>query len=90
MEAFRREVERIGDRAVMEIGISTPMVCVSHVMHFDTFLEWTVAERATIERLIETVFERIYEKLKYVLEHGAGPMFWIGGSEQATPPMMSP
>jgi hypothetical protein len=90
MEAFRCEVERIGDRAVMEIGISTPMVCVSHVMHFDTFLEWTVSERPTIERLIETVFERIHEKLEYVLAHGAGPLFWIGGSEQATPPMMSP
>ena len=90
MVAFRREVAQIGERAVMEIGISTPMVCVSHVMHFDTFLAWTVAERPTIERLIDTVFERIHDKLEYVLERGAGALFWIGGSEQATPPMMSP
>jgi hypothetical protein len=90
MEAFRREVAQLGDRGVMEIGISTPMVCVSHILSFETFLCWTAAERPTIERLIRTVFERIYEKLKYILEHGAGPIFWIGGSEQATPPMMSP
>jgi uroporphyrinogen-III decarboxylase len=43
-----------------------------------------------IERLIRMAFERIHEKLKYALERGAGPVFWIGGSEQATPPMMSP
>ncbi len=90
MEAFRRETERIGDRAVMEVGISTPLVCVSHIMPFDTFLLWTVAERAAVERLIRTVFERAYEKLEYILQRGAGPLFWIGGSEQATPPMMSP
>jgi len=51
---------------------------------------WCVTEKNTITRLIETVFERIYEQLKYLLQKGVGPVFHFGGSEQATPPMMSP
>jgi len=43
-----------------------------------------------IDELIQVVFERIYQQLKYLLEQGVGPIFHFGGSEQATPPMMSP
>ena len=87
---FFAERDRVQPRGVMQIGVSTPMVCVSRLLDFQQFLLWCAAERDTIRRLIDTVFERIYLKLEYLLQHGVGPVFWFGGSEQATPPMMSP
>ena len=58
-------------------------------MPFDLFLEWTASNRPLIERMIETVFERIYARLEHLLKAGAIECIWLGGSEQATPPMMS-
>ncbi len=39
--------------------------------------------------MIATAQERLTERLGYILEMGAGPIIRFGGSEQATPPMMS-
>jgi hypothetical protein len=88
-EPFERERRAWGERGLMELGISTPLVCVSHIMHFDQFLEWTASNRPLIERMIETAFERIYVRLEHLLEAGVIECVWMGGSEQATPPMMS-
>jgi len=90
LAGFFADRERLGDRGVMQVGVSTPMVCVSRLFHFDQFLEWCAAEHDLIDRLIRTVFERIHVKLEWLLQQGIGPTFWFGGSEQATPPMMSP
>ena len=88
--AFFEDRERLGDRGVMEVGVSVPLVSVSHMFHFDQFLLWCAAEYDMIKRLIETAFERACDRLERVLKEGVGPSFWLGGSEQATPPMMSP
>ena len=89
LKTFFDEREKIGDRAVMEVGISTPLVSTSRMFDFTQFLEWCLTERATIVKLLATHLERIYVKLEYLLQNGVGPCFWFGGSEQATPPMMS-
>jgi len=83
-------IEKVGERALAEANISTPLVSVSRLMHFDQFLLWCAAERDLIHRLISTMAERVRLGLEYVLAAGLGPCFWMGGSEQATPPMMSP
>ena len=85
---YKNEIEQKG--GLIYIFISTPMVCVSQLFQFEKFLMWCLAEKSTIVRLIETAFERIYEQLEYLLQNGVGPIFHFGGSEQATPPMMSP
>jgi len=84
------ERDRLGERGVMQVGVSTPMVCVSRLMRFEQFLEWCLTERDLVETLIRIAQERIYERLAWLLDRGAGPVVWFGGSEQATPPMMSP
>ena len=85
---FALERERWGERGPIELSVSTPMVCTSHLMAFDTFLEWCASERASIVRLIEAAFERIYVRLEHLLKAGVIEAIWLGGSEQATPPMM--
>jgi len=83
-------MERVGDRAVTQVGVSTPLVSVSRLMHFDQLLLWCHTENELIHRLIATMCERVRLGLEYVLEAGLGPVVWVGGSEQATPPMMGP
>jgi len=85
---YRREIE--GKGGLIYIFVSIPMVCVSQLFRFEQFLMWCATEKSTIVRLIEIAFERIFEQLEYLLQNGVGPIFHFGGSEQATPPMMSP
>ncbi len=85
---YKKKIEKKG--GLMYIFVSTPLVCVSQLFRFEQFLTWCVTEKSTIVRLIETAFERIFRQLEYLLKNGVGPIFHFGGSEQATPPMMSP
>jgi len=90
LESFFDTRDDLGDRGVLCCFVSPPLVCVSHLFNFNTFLLWVLSERKTVDELIETVYERIYRQLEYLLESGISPMVEFGGSEQATPPMMSP
>lgn len=91
IEDFYKYQKRLDkDGGIMYVWISTPMVCVSQLFSFEKFLTFCLTERRMIDELIQVVFERIYQQLKYLLEQGVGPIFHFGGSEQATPPMMSP
>ncbi len=85
---YKNRIEQKG--GLMYAFTSTPLVCVSQLFRFEQFLMWCATEKSTILRLIETAFERIYNQLEYLLQHGVDPIFQFGGSEQATPPMMSP
>ncbi len=88
-DALAADRDAWGERGVVELSISTPLVCSSNIMLFDTFLEWCASDRATVERLIEAACERILVRLEPLLAAGAIECIWLGGSEQATPPMMS-
>lgn len=90
LSTCRAFMERVGDRAVTQVGVSTPLVSVSRLMQFDQFLLWCHTENELVHRLIATMCERVRLGLECVLKAGLGPVFWFGGSEQATPPMMGP
>jgi Uroporphyrinogen decarboxylase (URO-D) len=83
-------MQKVGDRGLTEINVSTPMVSVSRLMHFDQFLLWCRTERALVHRLLSTMAERVALGLEHAVKAGLGPVMWLGGSEQATPPMMGP
>jgi uroporphyrinogen-III decarboxylase len=87
---FFQRRDELGTSGVICCFVSTPLVCVSHLFDFSTFLLWAIAEKDTIKRLIENAYERIALQLEYLLRSGVGPIIEFGGSEQATPPMMSP
>jgi hypothetical protein len=90
VKSFFKTRDDLGNKGVICCFVSTPLVCISHMFDFNTFLLWVVEERKIIKTLIEMVYERIYSQLEYLLENGVGPIIEFGGSEQATPPMMSP
>jgi len=89
LASYFSDVEKLGDWGTPVCFVTTPLVMISHLMDFTKFLEWTITERALIDRMLEIACERVTERLQYALDHGVGPLFRFGGSEQATPPMMS-
>ncbi|MHB1133086.1 MAG: uroporphyrinogen decarboxylase family protein [Chloroflexota bacterium] len=89
LTAFFADRERLGDRGVVDVDVTTPMVMISRITGLQRFYEWTIAERPLLDRMLHIVTERLAERLRYVLDQGAGPIVKFGGSEQATPPMMS-
>jgi len=90
LTGFKTEQQLLGESGLMCCFVSSPMVCVSHLFEFEKFLMLVIEKPAFIEKLVNTVFERIYTQLEYLLQQGVGPLIEFGGSEQATPPMMSP
>jgi hypothetical protein len=90
LEAYQRELQELNGAGLPVILVTTPLECASHLVDFEQFLTWCALERATVVRLIEVAFERIYAKLEWLLQNEVQPVFRFAGSEQATPPMMSP
>lgn len=88
--SFLAARDRLGDRGITYCFVTSPLVMVSRLMDFQQFLMWTMTERPLIDRLMSVAYERVAERLKYVLDQGVGPVIRFGGCEQATPPMMSP
>ncbi len=87
---FFAEQEALGEKGLLSPWVSNPLVCVSHLLRFENFFIWCAQERSLMERLLETACERINTALEYILVKNAGPIIRFGGTEQATPPMMSP
>jgi hypothetical protein len=88
VSSFVAARDRLGDRGVTLCFVTSPLVMVSRLMDFQQFLMWTITERPLIDRLINIAYERLAERLRYVLDQGVGPIIRFGGCEQATPPMM--
>lgn len=86
----REHMETVGGVGLTEFSVSTPLVSVSRLMHFDQLLLWCHTERELVHRLLRAMCDRVELGLRYALEQGLGPVVWFGGSEQATPPMMGP
>ena len=89
LTGFLEASDRLGDRGVPVLFVSSPVAMVSRLMDFQVFLEWTITERPLVDRMIQVARERVADRLQYVLEGGVGPLVRFGGCEQATPPMMS-
>lgn len=89
LDAFFARREQLGDRGLAQIFVSSCITHISRMTGLQQFLEWVVTERPLIDRMLEEIYPRVQERLRYVLDHGAGPVFHFGGSEQATPPLMS-
>jgi hypothetical protein len=80
---------RLGDRALTIIDVYEPIQCVHDLMGAETLCLLSATEPSLIQKLTEAIFERVMEDLRYLLSQGIGPVFRVGGSEMAIPPLMS-
>ncbi|MFI3213295.1 MAG: uroporphyrinogen decarboxylase family protein [Eubacteriales bacterium] len=83
--------QRLGDRGLLRVFLSSPIVIISGSMDFETFLEMSIVERVYFKQLLEIITQRQMKLLDTILsKYDYDICFWFGGSEQCTPPMMSP
>lgn len=87
---FRRHRDELGERAMMMVNFCDPMAMLYFHCDPEPMLIWVAAERAHITQFLDVMFERLMDHLKYLLDQGIGPAFFIVGSEFASPPMVSP
>ncbi len=90
-ENYLRVSRQVGDRGVVRLDLPSPMVCISGCMSLEFFLELSFTRREWLLELCEMVTERILAILNAVFAGWqADTTVNFGGSEQCTPPMMSP
>jgi uroporphyrinogen-III decarboxylase len=75
----------------MRLGFSSPIVIISGCLPFERFLELTVTENAFYHELLTEITRRTLRLIDAVFAHSdIDTTVNFGGSEQCTPPMMSP
>jgi len=88
--AYDRGRQALGDRGVMCLGVSSPWVVMSTCMPFELALMWSTAERALVHELLAEITRRFRACLAAVFARPLDTVANMGGSEQCTPPIMSP
>lgn len=84
-------VERLDERVIYQFFVPSPIVTISRCMSFEHFLELSITDR---ELMIDALSEITKRQIQMV--DAVAPklpdniVFWMGGSEQCTPPMMNP
>jgi uroporphyrinogen-III decarboxylase len=88
---YERALEGVGDRGIVRTGLSSPMVSISHCMHLETFLEWSVTYRDLFKEILQEITQRNLALIDAVFKNRRlETIVNFGGSEQCTPPLMSP
>lgn len=88
---IREQMQRLDERVIYQFFVPSPVVTISRCMTFDAFLEMTLTERELIFDALEEITRR-----QILMVEAIAPklpeeiVFWMGGSEQCTPPMMDP
>jgi uroporphyrinogen-III decarboxylase len=81
---------QLGSRGLMMVNLCDALSQVYFHSDPENFLIWTSLERQKLVTFLDVIHARLMEHLKYLLENGAGPVFFLVGSEFACPPTVSP
>lgn len=81
---------RLGDRGLMMVNLCDPLSQIYFHSEAEDFLVWTSTEREKFIQFLDILYDRLNDHLAYLLQNGAGPVFFLVGSEFACPPSVSP
>jgi len=90
LESERAFISRIGDRGIHCVIFEDPVSILHGLCDECGFCVICYSEEEAVTRFLDEMSRRCLERCRYLLENGIGEVFWIGGSEFVTPPMMSP
>lgn len=90
LSSFKVAKERLRDNGIMLISILDPVCIAAELFEFGEFTIQAVTNKNKIIGLLNVIFDRQYEYLKYLLVHGVGPLFRICGPEYVTQPYLKP
>jgi len=85
------ELERsIGEDALLTISFLDPIALVGDLFGPEEFAIRCATDRHTLKKMMDMVFENVYDFLRYLLDHGPAAQYIIGGAEYATAPLLAP
>lgn len=88
---YQRARAQVADRGALRISLSSPIVSISGCMKLETFLEFSLTEKALFHELLQEITRRNLILVDAVFgECEMDTTVNVGGSEQCTPPMMPP
>ena len=87
---FFEKRDQLGQRGIVMVGMNEPMYAINAMMGSETFALWSITHRDLLHELINTMYERIRDRLEYQLQRGVGPVYGYVGPELCIPPLQSP
>lgn len=87
---FRQAAAALGDDGLMMVNLGLPIEVAYDLLGPENFAIYSLTERDFLVRFTQVIFEREYTFLKQALEAGAGPVFFVVGTEFVAPPMCAP
>lgn len=82
---------QIGDRGIVDVGLGhNPAGVVATLCGSETFALMSITDRDILCALCERQMKITISRLKFYLDHGAGPFFSMAGQEYLTPPLHGP
>ncbi len=90
LTTFNSTRSRLGSWAVAQVTFPDPICAVGNMVDPETLAIWTLENRQLLIELLDTAFNRLQEAMRYCLEGGVGPIYYLNGPEYALPPLMSP
>ncbi|MBM4436038.1 MAG: hypothetical protein FJ029_02125 [Actinobacteria bacterium] len=90
LRSFWREAEKVGENGLMRITHKDPIGMVAELLPRESLYVWMMERPELVDRLHETMFERLLDLMTYLGTAGVRCAVEFGGAEYAAPPMASP
>lgn len=91
VESYKNKHTALGNRGIMRIELPSPIVAISAAMSLENFLAMSITERDLFHQLLEEITRRELTVVDSLFQnYELDTIVNLGGSEQCTPPMMSP
>lgn len=84
--------EKLGEKGIAYLGYSDPFYSIAYRFDFEDFAVRCLRELPRIQELVDREFRRIKAEVGMMLEQAEGYdfLFYCGGPEVATPPLLPP
>ncbi|MCZ7646142.1 MAG: hypothetical protein M5U26_12780 [Planctomycetota bacterium] len=90
LSAYRERRASIGERGICLPEIPCAASFVHELLDTEGLALWSREERGTVLELLDRFNARLMAYVRYLLEHGVGPVLALLGEEYITPPLHSP
>lgn len=90
LSPFFAEEKKLGDKVAMSIVVTDPVGTIAPLFSRIDFILKIFKENKVVTEMMDTIYERCFAHLEYLLAKGARPVFWISGPEYVAPPLFHP
>ena len=73
----------------MMTDLGEPIGVLYHLSDLEEFAVWSLTAPALVEQMLDRLMERFRIIYRYLLEQGVGDVYFLVGSEMASPPLVS-